>query len=109
MSFERDNRVSSFQIRQDGTSLSLDYYLLHTEIRGAGEYQFINVDSRIKAYLLIFVDGEELPRIVIGEGVQHIPFRIQANEYINVYVRPHEDAATIAAPHHVSHVYATLI
>lgn len=90
MSIERDMINASFDLREDGYDLSLDYYLLFSSYNGAKSYQLLNIDSTLKAYLLLYVDGEEFANLIIDKGVSHLPLQISANETLNIYVRPHE-------------------
>ncbi len=104
--FEKDSSVSSFVLESEGMDLSLSYYLHALFSEGSGEFQLINIESEIKAYLLIFTDGEQLCRLVIGEGISHIPLKVSYQEYVNVYVRPHE---SVEGDHELFEVHFDLI
>ena len=104
--FEKDNSVSGFLLESEGTDLSLSYYLHALFSEGPGEFQLINIESEIQAYLLIFTDGEQLCRLVIGEGISHIPLKVSYQEYVNVYVRPHE---SVEGEHELFEVHFDLI
>ncbi|MCR8853503.1 hypothetical protein [Lysinibacillus fusiformis] len=91
--FEIDNRVSSVEL-SDGNTLGLDFYTqvnyIHHPNHGEYHYSLISTKSEIEGYLLIFVDGGELGKIFIGEGVENIPYNFKINNSISFYFRPDE-------------------
>jgi hypothetical protein len=104
--FERDQQNSDYALMNEGSTLNLDYYLNTLYTRGQSDFQLINVDSAFKAFVLIFVDGEQVARILVGEGVQHIPFALHSTEFISVYIRPHDSVGNVGT---VNDVYIELV
>lgn len=79
-----------YLLAEDRDVLSGQYFLHQYCAEGKGETQYLNVDSEIKAYLLIVIDGKEEAKIIVGEGVQHIPLHLSYEKRLDIYVMPHE-------------------
>lgn len=79
-----------YPLVDDKDELSPDYFLHQYQAQGSGEVHYINVDSSIKAYLVLIADGKQVGKIIVGSGVQHIPFQASYQKRFDIYVMPHE-------------------